>query len=92
MKQFDDVSCSRGAPMGRSTIAEDPAAKVHLFRVRLVGGDYDDGGAYWGGPPSPPLFCARDDAGTFLQFSRASNRGVAKQQLQRRWPQLRFYR
>lgn len=38
--------------MGRQSYgkAEDcPKHSIALFRVRFVDGDYDDGGAYWGG-------------------------------------------
>jgi len=92
MKQFHDVSCRYGAPMGRSYVMNDDNAKVHLFRVKMVDGDYDDGGAYWGGYPSEPLFCARDDEGDVLQFLRAPNREAAKADLQEQYPNMRFYR
>lgn len=80
MKQFKDVDCSRGAPMGRYEIglAENCAPRsVSLFRVRL-NGDYDDGGAYWGSDKGGPrLFCARsDDCGEtqYRAFVRAFTR------------------
>jgi hypothetical protein len=92
MKQFPYVSGKYGAPMGRSSVMLDEDVKVHLFRVKMVDGDYDDGGAYWGGYPSEPLYCARDDAGDFLQFHRAPSRDAAKADLQEQYPNLRFYR
>jgi hypothetical protein len=60
--------------MGRSSYGE-PHGKVSLFRVKLVDGDYDDGGAYWGGPPSEPLYCARNDE--YRAFIRATSRAEA---------------
>ena len=76
-KQFNDVSCKYGAPMGRR---EDGYLEtrvrrfVRLFRVRLDSGGYDDGGAYWG--IGTPLFCAEDDDGN-RQFVRAVSRRQA---------------
>jgi len=72
--------------MGRSEYGEAREVsdkRIHLFRVRLVDGDYDDGGAYWGGYPSKPLYCARtgDDC-TYRQFVRASSRKEAAQLLE----------
>ena len=74
MKQFTHVSSRRGAPMGRPSYGT-PVGKVQLFRVKLIDGDYDDGGAYWGGPPSKPLYCARGD--DYQHFIRASTRQEA---------------
>lgn len=70
-KQFSNVSSKYGAPMGRRRLMENPTGKVRIFRVKFVDGDYDDGGAYWGGgPQSKPLFCIRGE-GVEL-FYRAS--------------------
>ncbi len=48
-------ACSaRGASMGRrNELPDDPAApcKLRLHRLAMQG-DYDSGGAYWGGGPS----------------------------------------
>jgi hypothetical protein len=76
-KQFSDVSCKYGAPMGRREdgyLETDIARFVRLFRVRLDSGGYDDGGAYWG--IGTPLFCAIDDDGN-RKFVRASHRTKA---------------
>lgn len=84
MKQFDDANCSRGAPLGRSSYgkAEDCQDRsIALFRVRFVDGDYDDGGAYWGGGiESGPLYCARF-GDTYRAFIRARNRIEAASRL-----------
>ena len=82
-----DVSSPYGAPMGRSyDKLDDFAGKAHLQRVPFVDGDYDQGGAYWGGGGTP-LFCAWDDEG-HSHYVRAISRDVAKSKL----PGLRFYR
>ena len=76
MKQFKDVNCSRGAPMGRPHAHNlDVTPKsVRLFKVRLDSGGYDDGGAYWG--HGQTLWCARDSQGG-EQFVRANSRIAA---------------
>ncbi len=78
----------RGADMGRPTITDDPNAKVRLFRVRFYDGDYDRGGAYWGG--SSPLYAAIGEG--FQAFVRKPDREQAKSALKARYPGLRFYR
>lgn len=49
---FPDISCARGAPMGRC--GDNPAALQNVKRLharRQGGGEgYDKGGAYWGTP------------------------------------------
>lgn len=73
-KQFAEVSCRYGAPMGRRAdgyIETNLPRFVRLYRVRLDSGGYDDGGAYWG--IGSPLWCAEDDDGN-RQFTRASSR------------------
>lgn len=80
MKQFTKVSGRFGAPMGRQPIFDNPDATVTVFKVNMVDGDYDDGGAYWGGPPNDPLYCARGDG--FLDFTRAKNQIEAEVHLQ----------
>jgi hypothetical protein len=92
VKQFPDVHCKYGAPMGRPSRYEPIDGKVRLFRVLFYDGDYDDGGAYWGGAPAPPLYCAQDDDGKVQLFVRAPCRAVAKERLLRSHPDLRFYR
>lgn len=73
-KQFNEVNCSRGAPMGRPGWLSGPEGKVRLFRVNLDSGGYDDGGAYWG--LGKPLYCCTDDM-NFRYFVRASTRREA---------------
>ena len=78
MKQFNDVQCRYGAPMGRPTSPGlGDTCKVRVFRVRMVDGDYDDGGAYWGGSPAAPLYCVRNEDRDVELFYRAVTRAQA---------------
>lgn len=80
-RQFNLVNCQYGAPMGRCTYGNPEVieGKVHVFKVRFVDGDYDDGGAYWGA--GMPLYCARDDGHHYRDFIRAYSRKEAMQKL-----------
>lgn len=75
-KQFDNVSCTYGAPMGRRSAPDLDTTRgtVRLFKVKLDSGGYDDGGAYWG--LGGPLYCARDRDGN-IQTVRADSRAHA---------------
>lgn len=84
---------SRGADMGRGTwLNEDSYSKpCHLQRLRYVSGDYDTGGAYWGGG-NGFIYCAFNvETNTYL-FTRAHSRESAKGLLIERFPGLRFFR
>lgn len=83
-KPFEEsVSCKFGSPMGRGPYTQ-PTGRVHLQRVPMVDGDYDKGGAYWGG--GTPLYCAWNDEGA--AYVRAHSRAEAK----RMFPGCTFYR
>jgi hypothetical protein len=78
-------ACSKfGADMGRRNQTEGKPEKLHLQRVRLVDGDYDTGGAYWGGGRNTlPLYCAFSPDDTENEppirlFVRASDRAGAR--------------
>ena len=94
--QFEPVNCRFGAPMGRAHYCDwrsDETEKLSLFRVNMVDGDYDDGGAYWGGYPSAPLYCARTVGHDEVQlFYRAHSREDAKAQALKEHPGLKFMR
>ena len=93
MKPFQvPVNCSRGAPMGRIDRITDFAPKLHLERVPQIDGDYDQGGAYWGGPAT--LYCAWSEGADGIQacYVRASNRANAKAEVLARYPAAKFYR
>jgi hypothetical protein len=87
-QQFESVSSTYGAPMGRPDFCHNAEAEVHLFRVRMVDGDYDDGGAYWGGGDGPALYCARDTEGEVQTFVRAANILDAVSVLRASYPDL----
>lgn len=88
----------RGAQMGRRDDVGDPdrVYKFHLQRVRFVDGDYDTGGAYWGGGLGvPPLFCAwceDEEDGLVRTFLRANNRTDAKTKVLGIYPNATFYK
>lgn len=70
-KQFHDVSSKYGAPMGRRSTDLSETGMVRVFRVIMVDGAYDDGGAYWGASDKA-VFCARDENGDEA-FTRAKS-------------------
>lgn len=72
-KQFDNVNCATGSPMGRKEWRDAPTVSrsVRVFRVRIDSHGYDDGGAYWG--IGKPLFCATDGQ-NYRMFARADSR------------------
>jgi len=88
-----DVSSPRGAPMGRRSDPEvSLVGKVHLRCVPFVDGDYDQGGAYWGGGcGTMPLFCAWDDDG-HIHYLRTASRDGAKYWLRSCNSGITFYR
>ncbi len=75
-KQFNNVSCAYGAPMGRHSAPDLDTTRgtVRLFKVNLDSGGYDDGGAYWG--HGSPIYCALDRNGD-IQTVRADSRAHA---------------
>lgn len=77
-KQFSDVSCAYGAPMGRSEDHkyDEVPRSISCFKVMLDSGGYDDGGAYWGWG-SEALYCLRQDDTTYREFFRAISRDDA---------------
>lgn len=81
------VGGPRGAPMGRPSLVSDKEATVLLFRVHLVDGDYDLGGAYWGSDKEP-LYAALGDG--FDRYMRANHRAEARAKLLAAYPNLKF--
>lgn len=87
----DDVSSKYGAPMGRRSDTH-LFGKCHLQCVPMVDGDYDQGGAYWGGGRGvQPLWCAWNDDEEIVYF-RALNRQQAKDYLINEFIDVTFYR
>lgn len=89
--KLSNVSCRYGSPMGRrNTVPEGTEpVKVHLEKMALVDGDYDQGGAYWGGGGDPMWVAWAND---FEVFVRASNRHAAKRSVAQEYKNVRFYR
>ena len=83
------VSSKYGAPMGRDSSCKpnELMGKVHLRYMPMVDGDYDQGGAYWGGVRGSYMFCAWNENGVEVYF-RAASRKHAKTML----PNCTFYR
>jgi len=76
-----NASSRYGSQMGRRNQNQGAAEALYLQRVRFVDGDYDAGGAYWGG--GQPLYCAFSPETTendelVMVFVRADNREAAK--------------
>ncbi len=77
------VDVKYGAPMGRQeSPVEDFTGPVYLQKVPMVDGDYDEGGAYWGG--GTPLYCAWDGEGNAI-YVRAKDSAAAKKKLPSHW-------
>ena len=77
------VDAKYGAPMGRrESPIEDFTGPVYLQKVPLIDGDYDEGGAYWGG--GSPLYCAWDGVGNAI-YVRAKDSSAAKKKLPSHW-------
>ena len=86
-KLLTPVSGKYGAPMGRNRISDNPESTVTLFRVLMVDGDYDRGGAYWGGGEGiQPLYAAIGDG--FQWFARANTLHDARSLLSAEFPKL----
>lgn len=86
-QQFSNVSAKYGAPMGRRSILDNPEATVTVFKMTMVDGDYDDGGAYWGaGPDNESIYVARGDG--FEATTRAANAIQARANFAAEFPSL----
>lgn len=79
-----NASSQYGAQMGRRDQNQGAPERLYLQRIRFEDGDYDAGGAYWGGYPSDPLWCAFSPEDTLndlpiMVFVRAKTRNEAKE-------------
>lgn len=102
MPPLTEVDCSRGAPMGRMGQRGDPNSpyKVHLQKMRMVDGDYDQGGAYWGsgswdtGWMYQAYSTFEDEYGQdeIEMFIRARGREDAKAKVLEEYPNATFFR
>lgn len=87
------VAGQHGAPMGRrNCLPQNLQGRLHLRRVPMCDGDYDPGGAYWGGGRGTlPLWCAWDAHGE-AYYLRAASREAAKQTILELADDVTFYR
>jgi hypothetical protein len=97
LRQFklSDVSSKYGASMGRrNELPLDVSAslKLRLTRLKWVDGDYDQGGAYWGGGRGDWIFCAwgEDDEKQIRIFVRATNCTKAEEEVKKILPNAKF--
>jgi len=91
--RLTELSCSRGAPMGR----RDHHAhgmddlEFELEHVPFTDGGYDAGGAYWGAPAT--LYCAVaaiNDEELARHFIRADSRAGAMAKVREDYPDATF--
>lgn len=103
--KLTDVNCRFGAPMGRqSRIAvDDPETfdkRIHLVQLRMVDGDYDEGGAYWGAGDRRIGWMYRayywdpkcESEQQIDYFLRATGREDAKSKLREELPNVKFFK
>lgn len=89
-----------GSMMGRrDTLPENKQAtgKLRLVRLKWRGGDYDEGGAYWGNPgDGSAIYWAKGDLEgeefTTELFQRAKSRVEVKAIIRKTLPNVSFYR
>ena len=89
------VSCKYGAPLGDSGEQGDPdyPYKFYLQKIRMVDGDYDPAGTYWGGGGEPLWgYMGEDDEVLVRGFVRAKDRTSAKAYIREYYPNARFYK
>ncbi len=83
-KPCNNATSKYGASMGRSSQPQGTPEKLHLQRMRWEDGDYDTGGAYWGGgSKAGDMWCAFSPDDTIndepiMVFVRAHNRKEAE--------------
>ena len=74
--KLSNVSSKYGCPMGRIgayPIDANAPLKLHLTRLKLIDGDYDQGGAYWGNTPGTSIYWALSDEEVATRFARGSS-------------------
>ena len=92
-----DNACSpRGAAMGRKSwgLTEHRTKPMMMYvqRIKLIGGGYDLGGAYWGDGSIYPLFCAWAEDIDARVFVRAKDREEAKLKIKDSFVNAKFFR
>lgn len=93
MIQLSRRTSQYGAQMGRPNIILAPESSLYfnLYRVPLVDGGYDNGGAYWGVSTTMPLWHSFDKNGNEL-FFRAPDREAARTQVLETFPYAKFFK
>ena len=88
-----------GSAMGRKNIFPEnrqAPIKLRMKKLKWIGNDYDEGGAYWGYTKGEYIFCAwgegKDEEYTSYIFTRASSRELAKEFVKRELPSAVFYK
>lgn len=103
--KLSNVSSKYGAPMGRPKhIPNDMderelPVKLRMVRLRWVGGDYDQGGAYWGNSGGTSIYWAigylheGDPKNEELVeiFTRSETRNEAKNKVRETLPNAKFH-
>lgn len=92
-------SSKYGARMGRRNVLPldiNTPIKLQMERLKWVDGDYDQGGAYWGGGSGDNVYCAFAYAPASIDFStaifvRAKSRIEAKELVREYLPNCRFF-
>lgn len=92
---LDEVGSKYGAPMGRCSVLPvdlNEPVKFRMVKLKFVGHDYDEGGAYWG--LGDPIYFAKGDASEVVvkTYVRAATRAEAKEKIRSLLPQATFYR
>jgi len=81
MRQLPKACSKYGADMGRSNCIPTTPCEMVIQQLQWVDGDYDQGGAYWGGPANKGteyIWWAYDETGEYEVFVRASDRAMAE--------------
>jgi hypothetical protein len=93
MPKLINASSRYGAPMGRmNRPIDNDEQRFYLQRLKVVDGDYDQGGAYWGfGRGSQPVYRYMPENLEGEGFVRAKNRKDAKAKILERYPRARFF-
>ena len=87
------VSGKYGAPMGRPSQgdATEDYIKLACKAVPMVDGDYDKGGAYWGGGSGRGrVYCVFNGDRSIVRYYRATSYLFAQEEAREEFPQADF--
>lgn len=93
MPKLTNASSKYGAQMGRrNSPIDNDDQRFYLERLKVVDGDYDQGGAYWGfGRGSEFVYRYMPEDLEGEGFVRAKNRKDAKLKILELHPRARFF-